>query len=208
MALPWHRKPQSAAIVARKDILLATADRNGMKPPNLAVIQVETTTSKRKRSLPRSRQDPRIQLLNRSGVLYTRLPHATTPNVTRREHHARRNDNAHIAWFAAVLLASAPPVYDDEKPSFNFDDDLDKGFAFSRPAIGSDERGFHPNVDRITMIVDSGASDHLADDELIPRLRDNVKDYKKLKEQKIIVTPGNKEVFATATGTIWGCIID
>ena len=67
----------------------------------------------------------------------------------------------------------------------------------------SDERGFHPNVDRITMIVDSGASDHLADDELIPRLRDNVKDYKKLKEQKIIVTPGNKEVFATATGTIW-----
>ena len=61
------------------------------------------------------------------------------------------------------------------------------------------------------MIVDSGASDHLADDELTSRLRDSVKDYKKLKEPKepkIIVTPGNKEVFATATGTIWGCIID
>ena len=61
------------------------------------------------------------------------------------------------------------------------------------------------------MIVDSGASDHLADDELTSRLRDSVKDYKKLKEPKepkIIVTPGNKEVFATATGTIWGYIID
>ena len=56
------------------------------------------------------------------------------------------------------------------------------------------------------MIVNSGASDHLVDDELIPRLRDSMKDYKKLKEPKIILTAGNKEVFATATGTIWGHI--
>ena len=90
VALPWQRKPQSAVIVARKDILLGTVERNGMKPANLAVILVETTTSKRTRSLPRSRPDPRIQLLNRNGVLYTKLPHATTPNVTLREHHARR----------------------------------------------------------------------------------------------------------------------
>ena len=52
------------------------------------------------------------------------------------------------------------------------------------------------------MIVHSGASDHLVDDELIPRLRDSMKDYKKLKEPKIIVTAGNKEVLATATGTM------
>ena len=56
------------------------------------------------------------------------------------------------------------------------------------------------------MIVDSGASDHLVDDDLIPRLRNSMKNYKKLKEPKIIVTTGNKEVFATATGTIWGYI--
>ena len=74
---------------------------------------------------------------------------------------------------------------------------------------GSDGRGFHPNVDKITMIVNSGgASDHFVDDELIPRLRDSMKDYEKLKEPKIIVTAGNKEIFATATDTIWGHIID
>ena len=43
------------------------------------------------------------------------------------------------------------------------------------------------------MIVDGGASDQLVDDELNPRLRDNVKDHKMLKEPKIIVTAGNKE---------------
>ena len=56
------------------------------------------------------------------------------------------------------------------------------------------------------MILDRGASDHLVDVELIPRLRDNMN--KKLKESQIIVTAGNKEVLATATGTIWGHIID
>ena len=69
-------------------------------------------------------------------------------------------------------------------------------------------KGFHPDADMITMIVDSGASDHLVDDELITRLRDSMNDYNKLKEPKIIVTAGSKEVLATATGTIWGYIID
>ena len=58
------------------------------------------------------------------------------------------------------------------------------------------------------MIVNSGASDHLVDDELIPRLRDSMSDYKELEEPKIIFTAGNKEAFATAPGTIWGYIID
>ena len=65
------------------------------------------------------------------------------------------------------------------------------------------------------MLVDSGASDHLRDEELIPRLRKSVRDYKKLmrdyknlKDSKTFMTNGNKKVFATATGTIWGYIID
>ena len=58
------------------------------------------------------------------------------------------------------------------------------------------------------MIVDSVASDHSIDEELIPRLRKNMRDYKKLKEPNIIMTNGNKKVFATATGTSWGYIID
>ena len=57
------------------------------------------------------------------------------------------------------------------------------------------------------MLVDSGASDHLIDEELIPRLRKRMKDYKRLKEPKIIMT-NEKKVLATATGTILGYIID
>ena len=57
------------------------------------------------------------------------------------------------------------------------------------------------------MIVDIGASGHLIDEELIPRLRKNIRDYKQPKDPKTIMTNG-KKVFATATGTIWGYIID
>ena len=57
------------------------------------------------------------------------------------------------------------------------------------------------------MLVDSGASDPLIDEELIPRLRNSMRDYKKLKDPKTIMTNG-KKVCATATGTIWGYIID
>lgn len=47
------------------------------------------------------------------------------------------------------------------------------------------------------MIVDCGTSDNLVDNELIPRLRNSMRDYKKMKEPKIIVTAGNERVFAT-----------
>ena len=57
------------------------------------------------------------------------------------------------------------------------------------------------------MLVDSGAPDHLIDEELIPMLRKSMKDYKKLNDPKTIMTNG-KKAFATATGTIWGYIID
>ena len=77
---------------------------------------------------------------------------------------------------AAVLSANSPPSNDDKKPSRNFDDDVEKGFALLGLATGSGGRAIQPNVDRITMIVDSAASDHLADDELIPRLQDSMKD--------------------------------
>lgn len=51
-------------------------------PTNL----LEPTASRRTRRLPRSRQDPRMQL-GISGVLCTRAPLTTTRNVTRMEHH-------------------------------------------------------------------------------------------------------------------------
>ena len=58
------------------------------------------------------------------------------------------------------------------------------------------------------MIVGSGASDHLVNGDLIPRLRDNMREHKTLMEPKVVVTAGNKEVLATATHTIWEFMID
>ena len=55
------------------------------------------------------------------------------------------------------------------------------------------------------MIVGRVASDHLVNGDLIPRMRDNMREYKKL---KVVVTAGNKDVSETATAIIWGCIID
>lgn len=55
-------------------------------------------------------------------------------------------------------------------------------------------------------MADSGALDHLVDDQLIPGLRHSMRDSKKLKEPKTVVTACSKEVFVTATGTIWGYI--
>ena len=51
------------------------------------------------------------------------------------------------------------------------------------------------------MIVGSGASDHLVNGNLIPRLRENMREHKKLMEPKV-VTAGNMKVL-TAAGTIW-----
>ena len=65
-----------------------------------------------------------------------------------------------------------------------------------------------PNSDRFRMIVDSGELDYLTGGELIPKLRNSMRDYKEMKEMMTIVAWGNENVFATATGTTWGYIVD
>ena len=101
---------------------------------------------------------------------------------------------------SAVQGANTRPD-DDEKPSLNFDDDFEAGFALTGLLAGSSNRYFHPNGDRFMMTVDSGASHHVVDDELIPSLRKSIRCYKK-QEPKTIVTNESEKVFATATGTI------
>ena len=58
------------------------------------------------------------------------------------------------------------------------------------------------------MPVDRGTSDHLIDEELILRLRKSMRDYNKLNDPKTILINGKRRIFATATGNIWGYIID
>ena len=63
------------------------------------------------------------------------------------------------------------------KSSLNFDDDFDKGFAFSILTTDSGGRISVSNPDRFTMLVDIGASDHVVDSKLtqvIARRHDRV----------------------------------
>ena len=62
--------------------------------------------------------------------------------------------------------------------------------------------GLRPNADRLTLIVDSGASDRLLVDERILRLLGSMRDFTELEKPKSIVTAGNQKVIATATGAI------
>lgn len=78
-----------------------------------------------------------------------------------------QNDGAHTASAVLSATSSSPPVSDDEG-WFNFDDDFVKEFAFTGLVVGSGARALHNNADIFTMLVDSGASDHLVDDDLIP----------------------------------------
>ena len=73
---------------------------------------------------------------------------------------------------SAVQGASTRPSNGDEKPSLNFHIDFEEGFASTGLLTGSGNRSFHPNSDRFTMIVESGASEYLMDEVLIPTLRE------------------------------------
>ena len=110
---------------------------------------------------------------------------------------------------SAVLTASSPPVNDDDNaPSLNFNDDFDKGCARSAVTTANGGRISGLNSENFTMLVDSGASDHFVDEELVPGLRQRMRGLKILDEPKPIETAGNKKCFATAQGNICGHIIN
>ena len=109
---------------------------------------------------------------------------------------------------SAVLSASSPPANDDHAPSLKFDDDFDKGLACSALNTASDGRISRLHCEKFTMLVDSGASDHFVDEDLVPGLRQRIRGLGILEEPKPIETAGNKKVFVTATGTICGHIIN
>lgn len=117
-----------------------------------------------------------------------------------------QNDGSHTA--SAALNTSSPPAGDEGNSSLNVDDEFDKIFAHTKPVAGSGGRSFHPNTDRFTMLEDSGASDHLVDNDLVPGMRQSMRDHTEMNCLKPIVTAGNKKVVVTATGTICGYIIN
>ena len=65
-----------------------------------------------------------------------------------------------------------------------------------------------PDTNRMTMLIDSGASEHYFDDELHPGRKDNVLSYKGLERPYKIVIAGRHVLLGTATGTESGVIAD
>ena len=60
----------------------------------------------------------------------------------------------------------------------------------------------------MVVLVDSGATEQFFVDDLIPGLRNRMKDYALLGVPKTIVAAGNRKLYGTATGILQGTIID
>lgn len=119
-----------------------------------------------------------------------------------------RNGGARIVY---GLSASYRRAVADEEPSLRLYGDIGEGLAYTGLLAGSGGRGFNPNDEGFTMLVDSGTSDNLGLSKrraVISALRHGVRDDKTMIELKTTVTAGNNKASATATGTIRGCNID
>ena len=93
----------------------------------------------------------------------------------------------------------------------NNDLDLSKEFNFEGGFMWmalSDGRTFLPNDSEITLLVDSGATEHFVDDELIPELKEKMLNYAVLKTPKPIRAASKQILPGTATGLIPGVITD
>lgn len=106
------------------------------------------------------------------------------------------------------MSAGPTSVTDDEKPSLPFEDHFDEGFAFSGRTTESGGGISVSNPGEFTMLVDSGASDHFVDDELIPGLRQSMTGYQTLDQPKPIEIAGNIKMFATPSGKMCRHIIN
>lgn len=76
-------------------------------------------------------------------------------------------------------------AYSADTAGTNSITDLDKGFSWMATGV----RSFQANKDTMTMLVDSGATKHLLDYELIPGLKNVLLDYKLLGPSKKITAP-------------------
>ena len=72
----------------------------------------------------------------------------------------------------------------------------------------ANRRMFQPKNNEMTMLVDSGATEHFLDDELIPGLKDHLMNPTPLDVPKTTITAGNRKLLGTMTGTINGTITD
>lgn len=72
----------------------------------------------------------------------------------------------------------------------------------------SSGRTFRLINSKMTMLVDSGATEHFLGDELFPDLKDRLDNPTQLNVLETIITAGNRNLLGTMTGTIHGTISD
>ena len=106
--------------------------------------------------------------------------------------------------FITAVVGARTPLADDEEPVFNFKDDFAGGFMWMTSTAG---RTFPLNSCGM-MLADSGETEHFLGDVLIPGLKDRMKAYALRDVRKIIVAASNRELHGTATGILYGTIVD
>ena len=88
-----------------------------------------------------------------------------------------------------------------KKPVINFagsKNDFDGGFMFTAAAT----RRFTPSTKGATLLVDSGASESFLDDELIPGLKERMREFKEILTPKEITTARKHTIYKVGTDTI------
>ena len=106
--------------------------------------------------------------------------------------HCTSGNNKSTADTTAAAKDNESP--DSEKPVMNFDG----GFMFTAAAT----RRFTPSTKSAMLLVDSGASESFLDDELIPGLKERVREFKDLSTLKEVTTAGKRAIYGVGTGII------
>ena len=113
--------------------------------------------------------------------------------------HCSSGNNKSTADTTAAAKDNELP--DSEKPVINFagsSNDFNGGFTFTAAATGR----FTPSTKGATLLVDSGASESFLDDELIPGLKERMREFKELSTPKEITTAGKHTIYGVGTGII------
>ena len=105
----------------------------------------------------------------------------------------------HTADTTAAAKDNESP--DSEKSVINFagsSNDFDGGFMFTATAT----RRFTPSTKGAALLVDRGAPESFLDDELIPGLKERMREFKELSTPKEITTAGKHAIYGVSTGII------
>ncbi|CAM9968021.1 unnamed protein product, partial [Ectocarpus fasciculatus] len=82
---------------------------------------------------------------------------------------------------------------------FSADGKSEEGFMYAATQKGGE---FKPNAAGATLLIDTGASENMLDDRLIPGLKEIMREYKKLAKTKVVSVGGDHELNGNATGLI------